>query len=218
VSCKKLVLDNVGKKFQYKWIFKGVDCQLQSGDVLSVRGNNGAGKSTLLKIISGHLTPNQGQVLYTDTNGENIDRDSIYSEISLAAPYINLLSRLNLVEILDFYQRFKPLRSGLDTEQLIKLTGLKTASHKQLRFYSSGMLQRVKLAMAICVESCILILDEPTTNLDEDGIEWYMETLKAYNDNRIIIIASNVEHDFEMCNKSLSILDYKKKDDKVKSL
>jgi len=160
VSCKKLVLDNVGKKFQYKWIFKGVDCQLQSGDVLSVRGNNGAGKSTLLKIISGHLTPNQGQVLYTDTNGENIDRDSIYSEISLAAPYINLLSRLNLVEILDFYQRFKPLRSGLDTEQL----------------------------------------------------------LKAYNDNRIIIIASNVEHDFEMCNKSLSILDYKKKDDKVKSL
>lgn len=218
MSCHKLVLDNIGKKFQYKWIFKDVDCQLQTGDVLSVRGNNGAGKSTLLKIISGHLSPNQGQVLYSNKNNEKIDRDTIYSQISFAAPYINLLSRLNLEEILDFYQRFKPLRSGLDTAQLIKLTGLKAASHKQLRFYSSGMLQRVKLAMAICAESSVLILDEPTTNLDDAGVKWYQETLKAHNDDRIIIIASNVEHDFEMCNKSLSILDYKKKENKLKAL
>jgi len=211
LSCHKLVLDDVGKKFQYKWIFKGVDIELQSRDILSVRGDNGSGKSTLLKIISGHLSPNHGQVKYSDNQHDKIDRDDIYQEITFAAPYINLLSRLELTECLDFYQKFKPLKSGLDTEQVIDMMGLKASAHKQLRFYSSGMLQRVKLAMAICAESSLLILDEPTSNLDDAGIKWYQKTLRQYSHDRIVVIASNVEHDFEMCNKSISILDYKKK-------
>jgi len=210
LSCYKLALDDVGKKFQYKWIFKGVDTQLQSSDILSVRGYNGSGKSTLLKIISGHLTPNQGKVLYLDQQQKKIHRDDIFKEITFAAPYINLLSRLELVECLDFYQRFKPLKNGLNTEKLIELMGLQSSSHKQLRFYSSGMLQRVKLAMAICAKSSLLILDEPTSNLDDAGIKWYQKILKEYSDDRIVIIASNVEHDFKMCNKSISMLDYKK--------
>ena len=211
MSCHKLVLDDIGKKFQYKWIFKGVGIQLQSKDILSVRGDNGSGKSTLLKIISGHLSSNHGQVLYSDHQQNKIGRDDIFKDITFAAPYINLLSRLELTECLDFYQKFKPLKSGLKTKKVIDLMGLQASAHKQLRFYSSGMLQRVKLAMAICAESSLLILDEPTSNLDDAGIKWYQKILQKYSDDRIIIIASNVEHDFEMCNKSLSILDYKKK-------
>lgn len=211
MSCFKLVLEDVGKKFQYKWIFKGVDIQLQSKDILSVRGDNGSGKSTLLKIISGHLSPNHGQVHYSDQGQNKIDRDDIYKEVTFAAPYINLLPRLELTECLSFYQKFKPLKSGLDTDKLIDLMGLQSSANKQLRFYSSGMLQRVKLAMAICADSSLLILDEPTSNLDDAGVRWYQKTLQEYSDDRIIIIASNVEHDFEMCNKSMSILDFKKR-------
>jgi ABC-type multidrug transport system ATPase subunit len=120
-------------------------------------------------------------------------------------------SRLNLKENIDLYLKFKSLQNGLDTAGLIDLMKLKHAAHKELRFYSSGMQQRVKLALAICSESSILLLDEPTTNLDKEGMSWYTSTLKKYSQNRLIVIASNEERDFELCNRSLSILDYKKK-------
>ncbi len=209
MSCSRIVLEEVAKKFQHKWIFKDLKCTFQKNDIVSVRGQNGAGKSTLLKIISGHLTPNQGAVSYLDHKEKQIARDDIYKEVAFAAPYISLLSRLNLSENIDFYRKFKSLQGGLDTKTLIDLMGLKSASHKELRFFSSGMLQRVKLALAMCTDSSILILDEPTSNLDEAGIVWYQETLKKYCKDRMVIIASNVEHDFTLCNRSISVLDFK---------
>lgn len=210
MSCTSIVLDDVGKKFQHKWIFKGLSTTLNKNDAVSVTGNNGAGKSTLLKMLSGFLSPNKGAIDFYDTSKKKIARDNIFKEVTFAAPYIQLLSRLNLKENIDFYLRFQSLQSGLDTDSLIDLMELKHAAHKQVRFYSSGMQQRVKLAMAICADSSILILDEPTTNLDEAGADWYQSTLEKYGHERIVIIASNAQRDFDFCNRSLSVLDYKK--------
>lgn len=211
MDCSSINLNAVAKKFQHKWIFRDINATLNRGDIISVTGNNGSGKSTLLKILSGHLSPNKGDVTYLDKGGNKIDRDDVYQELTFAAPYINLMSRLNLKENIDLYLKFKGLHDGLDSASLIELMQLKHAAHKELRFYSSGMQQRVKLALAICAVSSILLLDEPTTNLDKEGMSWYTSTLKKYSQNRLIVIASNEERDFELCNRSLSILDYKNK-------
>jgi len=216
VSCASIVLHEVSKKFQYKWIFRNINATLQKGDIVSVTGNNGSGKSTFLKILSGHLSPNKGETTYFDDSNQKIDRDSIYQHLTFAAPYINMMSRLNLKENIKFYTQFKTLQNGLDTDGLIDLMQLKHAAHKELRFYSSGMQQRVKLALAICADSSVLLLDEPTTNLDKEGMRWYTDILKQYCQNRLVVIASNEERDFELCNRSLSILDYKKKKEAVK--
>ena len=211
MDCSSINLNAVAKKFQHKWIFRDINATLNRGDIISVTGNNGSGKSTLLKILSGHLSPNKGDVTYLDKGGNKIDRDDVYQELTFAAPYINLMSRLNLKENIDLYLKFKGLHDGLDSASLIELMQLKHAAHKELRFYSSGMQQRVKLALGICAVSSILLLDEPTTNLDKEGMSWYTSTLKKYSQNRLIVIASNEERDFELCNRSLSILDYKNK-------
>ena len=211
MDCSSINLVDVAKKFQHKWIFRNINTTLNMGEIVSVTGNNGSGKSTFLKILSGHLSPNKGEVVYYDRDKKKIDRDDIYQSLTFAAPYINLMSRLNLKESINLYRRFKSLKNGLDTANLIDLMQLKHAAHKELRFYSSGMQQRVKLAMAICSDSSILLLDEPTTNLDKEGMAWYTSTLKKYSQNRLIVIASNEERDFELCNKSLSILDFKNK-------
>ncbi len=216
MSCASIVLHEVSKKFQYKWIFRNINATLQRGDIVSVTGNNGSGKSTFLKILSGHLSPNKGETTYFDDSNQKIDRDSIYQYLTFAAPYINMMSRLNLKENIKFYTQFKTLQNGLDTDGLIDLMQLKHAAHKELRFYSSGMQQRVKLALAICADSSVLLLDEPTTNLDKEGMRWYTDILKQYCQNRLVVIASNEERDFELCNRSLSILDYKKKKETVK--
>jgi ABC-type multidrug transport system ATPase subunit len=211
VDCSSINLNTVAKKFQHKWIFRDINATLNREDIISITGSNGSGKSTFLKILSGHLSPNKGEITYFDSGKNKIDRDDVYRHLTFAAPYINLMSRLNLKENIDLYLKFKSLQNGLDTAGLIDLMKLKHAAHKELRFYSSGMQQRVKLALAICSESSILLLDEPTTNLDKEGMSWYTSTLKKYSQNRLIVIASNEERDFELCNRSLSILDYKKK-------
>lgn len=211
MHCSSIHLNGVAKKFQHKWIFRDINATLNRGDVVSVTGNNGSGKSTFLKILSGHLSPNKGDVTYFDRNSKKIDRDNIYQHLTFAAPYINLMSRLNLKENIDLYLRFKSLQKGLDTDALIDLMQLKHAAHKELRFYSSGMQQRVKLGLAIATDSSILILDEPTTNLDKEGMAWYTSNLKQFSQDRLIVIASNEERDFELCNRSISILDFKKK-------
>ncbi len=209
--CSSIVLDGVSKKFQHKWIFRGINATLNQGDIISITGNNGSGKSTFLKILSGHLSPNKGETTYFDKTNNKIDRDSIYQDVTFAAPYINMMSRLNLVENIELYIRFKSLQKGLNVDALIDLMQLKHAAHKELRFYSSGMQQRVKLALAICADTSVLLLDEPTTNLDKQGMEWYTSTLQQFSQDRLIVIASNEERDFQLCNRSLSILDYKKK-------
>ena len=211
MDCSSINLNTVAKKFQHKWIFRDINATLNREDIISITGSNGSGKSTFLKILSGHLSPNKGEITYFDSGKNKIDRDDVYRHLTFAAPYINLMSRLNLKENIDLYLKFKSLQNGLDTAGLIDLMKLKHAAHKELRFYSSGMQQRVKLALAICSESSILLLDEPTTNLDKEGMSWYTSTLKKYSQNRLIVIASNEERDFELCNRSLSILDYKKK-------
>ena len=205
----QIELNNIGKRFRYEWIFKNITHPFESGKSYALLGPNGSGKSTLMKILSGHLTPSDGQISFLN-NGKKIDGDDVYQHISYSAPYIDVIEEMTFREIIAFHSKFKPLSKGLIINDLIQLLGFKNADNKEIRFFSSGMKQRLKLALSICSDSPILLLDEPTTNLDAQGVAWYQDLIQQFSDkNRLVIVASNIEHDYEFCGEKLNILDYK---------
>jgi ABC-type multidrug transport system ATPase subunit len=213
-------LNNIGKRFRYEWIFKNLSHTFENGKAYAILGPNGSGKSTLMKILSGHLTPSEGRITFHN-DGKKSDSEAIYHLISYAAPYIDLIEELSLSEIIAFHSKFIPLSKKLSgststakANALIDILGFQKAKNKEIRFFSSGMKQRLKLALAICSETPILLLDEPTTNLDAQGVEWYQNLIKDYvlsnpTPSRLIITASNIEHDYLFCDEKLDILSYK---------
>lgn len=199
----------VGKRYRYEWIFRDVDFTFEAGKKYAILGPNGSGKSTLLKVLSGHLTPSKGKVDFLFT-GKKMEVDSLYREISYAAPYIELIEEYTLTEAILFHQKFKSFLHQLSVKDLIGILGFEKSKDKPIRYFSSGMKQRLKLVLAICSDSPMLLLDEPTTNLDYQGMAWYRDLIQKYGQNRTTIIASNVEADYDFCEGQLNILDYKK--------
>ena len=201
-------LDNTGKRFRLDWIFRGLNYAFKQGERYAVLGPNGSGKSTLLKVLSGHLSPSKGTVLY-ENQGKNIEPDAVYHYVSYAAPYIELIEEFTLEEALRFHAGLKPLVPGFTPAQLYELLALPRTRAKEIRFFSSGMKQRVKLALAVCSDTPVLLLDEPATNLDMQGVEWYKKLVSEYAADRLVVIASNDPHDAAFCPTHLNILDYK---------
>ncbi len=202
-------LDNVAKRYRFEWIFQNINYEFKTGGSYAVLGPNGAGKSTLLKILSGHLSPSKGAITF-NKNGSVIEKDLIYQQVSYAAPYIDLIEELTLVEAIGFHKKFKPFLNNLQAKDLEDLLQFSKSRHKEVKYFSSGMKQRLKLVLAICSATDVLLLDEPTTNLDKQGISWYLDLINEYRKGRLLIIASNVETDFSFCENQLNIQDFKK--------
>ena len=203
-------LDTIGKRFRYEWIFRHISTTFDAGQRYAILGPNGVGKSTLMKILSGHLTPSEGKMT-VKINDKIVDADVIYQHVNYAAPYIELIEEFTLTEAIDFHIKFHPLSNSLTINDLIEILGFQKSKDKEIRYFSSGMRQRLKLALAICSDSPILLLDEPTTNLDNQGVAWYRGLMQQYTEgsNRLVIIASNAEHDYDFCDTTLNILDFK---------
>ncbi|HOY07265.1 MAG TPA: ABC transporter ATP-binding protein [Saprospiraceae bacterium] len=201
-------LQNAGKRYRLDWIFRGLEYTFDSPGRYAVLGPNGSGKSTLLKVLSGHLSPSKGRILF-EKNGKTLEPDDVYHSVSYAAPYIELIEEFTLEEALKFHARLKPMLPGITPVRLYELLSLPRARAKEIRFFSSGMKQRVKLALAICCDTPILLLDEPATNLDVQGVQWYKNLIAEFAADRLVIIASNDPHDAEFCPVHLNILDFK---------
>ncbi|NJN78711.1 MAG: ABC transporter ATP-binding protein [Saprospiraceae bacterium] len=203
-------LKQLSKRYKFEWIFRSLDYHFEAGKTYAVLGPNGSGKSTLLKVLSGYSTPSKGNVDFFD--GEKpFTSDKVYTEISYAAPYIELIEEFTLTEMLDFHQKFKPFQGDLNTQMLIEILNFSKSKHKEIKYFSSGMKQRLKLVLAICSDTRLLLLDEPTTNLDDEGVAWYQMLIEKFTVNRLVIVASNVKHDYHFCSNQLSIMDYKKR-------
>lgn len=205
-----IVLKQVGKRYRLEWIFRGIDFRFEGGQRYALLGPNGSGKSTLLKVLSGHVTPSKGELSF-QTGGKKVDAEQVYKQISYAAPYIELIEEFTLDEALDFHFSMRPLLPGLQLRELTDILALPLAKGKEIRQFSSGMKQRVKLVLALCTNTPVLLLDEPATNLDLQGIAWYKNLIEQFAAERLVIIASNDPHDAEFCPTHLNILDYKKK-------
>jgi len=197
------------KRFNKEWIFSNLNFSFVTGQQYALIGNNGSGKSTLLQIIAGYIGLTKGQVDWVDNNGQSIDSSKIYEHISIAAPYLELVEEFTALEQIAFHQQFKPIQSDLKPIDLLEKIGLSKASDKQIRNFSSGMKQRLKLALAIFDQSPILLLDEPCSNLDQEGIQTYHQLMQAYTMHKLIIVASNDAQEYQFCGQRLSLSDFK---------
>jgi ABC-type multidrug transport system ATPase subunit len=200
-------LDNIGKKFGREWIFKNINHSFSGADKIVILGGNGSGKSTLLKIISGFLSPSDGKISFS-RNNEAIDINDVYKHVSYAAPYVDVYDHYTLQELINFYQKLKPLKSiNTSFEEEFQLEGVKD---KLIKNYSSGMRQRVKLGLAILSDCPLLLLDEPTSNLDEKGKRWYATMIEKHASEKLIVVASNSQQDeYFFCQQQIEVESFK---------
>lgn len=207
----QITLSNIGKRYNYEWIFRKVNYEFTNADSYVILGSNGSGKSTLLQVIAGNLIPSEGETSYKiDTQQPEVPVENIYKHLSFASPYLELFDEFTLEESIEFQAKFKPFFQELNLETIITLTQLEKAKDKQLKHFSSGMKQRVRLALAILADTPLLLLDEPTSNLDKKAIDWYQELISNYTKNRLVIVCSNqLEHEYFFCKKQLHIEEYK---------
>lgn len=201
-------LSNVGKRFNREWIFRHLHFEFLPGRSYALTGPNGSGKSTLLQIIAGSTTFNEGSFEYYIA-GNKIEEEKIYTHISIAAPYLELVEEMTLTEFLQFHASLKNWLPGFDTQKIISIINLDAAAEKQIRYFSSGMKQRVKLAIAIFSNVPLILLDEPITNLDEEGIALYKTLLADHCKNRMLIISSNDKQEYDFCDEIIDMKAYK---------
>lgn len=205
-----ITLQNLGRRYNREWIFRHIDYTFSLGKKYAILGPNGSGKSTLLKVLSGSLTPSEGQLLYQKDTSTEIVVEEIHRELTVAAPYVELIEELTLKEMLEFHFKFKSYSAGFDLDGVVSLLQMEKSIDKEIRFFSSGMKQRVKLALACCSHSKIVLLDEPTSNLDVAGESWYLKLIEqTIQSDRILIIGSNQEKEYAFCDAHLQILSYK---------
>jgi ABC-type multidrug transport system ATPase subunit len=114
---------------------------------------------------------------------------------------------MTATEFLQFHSTFKPLM--LPVAEIIGIINLEKAATKQIRYYSSGMKQRIKLAQAIFSNTQIVLLDEPCTNLDKTGYALYHQLIQNYCSNKLVIVCSNDENEIDFCTERLNIMDWK---------
>ncbi len=204
----KINLQAAGKRFNREWIYKGVTLEFSSANAYAITGPNGSGKSTLLQAIGGMLQLSEGAIQYAISN-KQLANEEVYKQLSFCAPYLDVIEEMTLQEFLRFHNQFKPFLPSFFVEKIISETGLEAAAGKQIRYYSSGMKQRVKLAQAIFSDTAIVLLDEPCSNLDLTGIELYHSLIQRYCKDRLVIVCSNDKVEYSFCNEVISILDYK---------
>ncbi len=201
-------LTNTGKRFNREWIFRHISYTFTTGNQYAIVGPNGSGKSTLLQVIGGAISASEGKLQY-QLEQAILPPDQVYKQTAIAAPYLELIEEMTLREFLQFHHRFKPLKKGCDIRAAMAAVGLETAADKQIRFFSSGMKQRVKLAQALFSEAALLLLDEPCTNLDAEGIKLYQRLIAEYGSDRLIIVSSNDENEYSFCKEKIDLRDFK---------
>jgi len=206
----KITLQNIGRRFNRDWIFREIDYTFTSGGAYAILGPNGSGKSTLLQVLNGSLSPSAGKISYFYED-KPVEIDAVYQHLSLAAPYLELIEEFTLDEMIDFHFKFKPYKAGIDKNELIGLLAMPNSKNKMIKYFSSGMKQRLKLAIAFCSDTPMLMLDEPTSNLDTQGVDWYLSLVQQFAANRLTIICSNQEHEYSFCDARLNITDFKVK-------
>ncbi len=203
-----ILLDKVGKHYDSGWVIRNVTYTFLKGSITGIKGKNGSGKSTIRRIISSILTPNEGLVTYT-SHQQNIPLDQVPTRITLTAPSVELMEMLSVEETLQFHFKFRKMIKNESIDSILNLIWLTDSRHLLISQLSSGMKQRLKLALAFFTTTDSILLDEPTSNLDEEGIELYNHLLTNFHQHRTIIIASNEERDFDFCKTILDVNQWK---------
>ena len=202
-SSLSLKVEDLGKKFYQKWIFKHISFDLEPSAHVAIVGPNGSGKSTLLHLITGQSLPTEGRVGYWSEE-KKINREHWYRYLSWSSPAMDIYRELSLSEHLSLHFSFN--QCLLDSPmEIIKLLGLNGHQHKPLRVFSSGMLQKVKIGQTLFSRSSLLLLDEPTSFMDESNAGLVLELIQTYAQGRTLIVATNMEREIDLFDRRIQL-------------
>ena len=201
-------VSELSKRFNREWIFKKFTCTFLPGNVYAVTGPNGSGKSTLLHILWGQTPATSGTLTYS-YNNMVVDPGKIFEHVTIAAPYMDLIDEFTLWEQLNFHFKLRKIRDNMSLEKALDEMQLVHARNKYIGNFSSGMKQRVKLALAFFTDTKVIFLDEPGTNLDKSSFEWYQFQLKKLPSDSIIFIATNQPDEYPENSVIIDILRFK---------
>lgn len=205
----QISLNDIGKRYNRDWIFRKITMEFIAGEAYAILGTNGSGKSTLLQILSGKIIPTEGDVHYK-MNGKDLSVEEVFRYLAFATPYQELIEEYTVSEMLHLHQQLKPLYNGIREKEFLEVLEFKRIKDKQIRYFSSGMKQRVKLALAILSDVPLVLLDEPCSNLDQQGVAWYHELIERYRGDRLFFVCSNhQEEETAFCTGAISVNDYK---------
>lgn len=193
-------LDHVGHQFGTRRILRGITVDVASGQILTVTGPNGSGKSTLLKIVAGLLAPSEGTVTVT-VDGQDRSPTERRRFLGYVSPDLTLYRELTAAENLQFFAELRGITLTRD-DLIARLTqvGLRGRGRDLVGTYSSGMRQRLKYAFALLAQPPILLLDEPTANLDVSGMAIVEEIVAAQRSRPgggLTIVATNEPRELE---------------------
>jgi ABC-type multidrug transport system ATPase subunit len=202
-------LSGVAKKYQREWVFRNLSKQISAGSKWSIKGGNGSGKTTLLNCIAGKNPFTEGEISYF-YKGQTIPPDLIFKYLVISAPYLELPEEFSLNELLTFHFKFKNSHANMGFEEMADIMNLKPQWNKSISQFSSGMKQRLKLGLCFFSDVPLILLDEPTSNLDLNGVNWYLEMIEKYSNGRTIIVSSNEKREYGFCEDEILIEEFKK--------
>ena len=197
-----ITAEKIEKKFGNTLLFSNINFNLAKGDSFYITGPNGSGKSTLLQILAGIQKPTSGSIIYSSDNSI-IERDDYKNFFGFTGPQVNPYDMLTAAENLMFTSS-ENADENLINEYLGKF-GLYRHRNKPVKFYSSGMKQRLRLIHALIDNHEILMLDEPCSNLDTNGRDILYKILGEIKINKMIIIATNESGDINLCAKGINL-------------
>ena len=196
-------LEGLQKSFGKQRILQDVHHTFSQGSKTVILGSNGSGKSTLIKILSGALEATENPPVFTFIS-KTIEASSLGLFTGIAAPYVALNPLFTLDETLDFHHHFCPFHKNFDRNHWLEKAGLQLHRQKRISTFSSGMQQRVRLILAIANDRPLLLLDEPTSNLDSAGKVFYQELVSNFAMEKTIIVGSNYQQEeYAFCTDQL---------------
>lgn len=200
-------LTNISKSFNRRKIFDSVSFSINSSNIFAIKGDNGKGKSTILKLILGLERQDNGEINYFNNTNQKIDINDFKRNVAFVSPYLYFYNDLTLTEIVNFYFQIRDEKINTSNfEEKAKLLEIYKYRDEYLKNYSSGMYQRVRILLSILLDLNVYIFDEPTSNLDKNGIDIFFRFIDDLkNKGKTIIFASNEERELELCDTQFSL-------------
>jgi heme exporter protein A len=199
----------LNKSFGRRLIFNDLEFKFNKAGVYGVSGPNGSGKSTLVKIIAGIIAPSKGKIIHNLDN-KLIAEEQLHNYIGFVSPYLVLYEEFSTYENLNLFAEIRGIKFNKErVDYLLNKFLLFNRKEDLLKTYSSGMKQRVKFIFALMHSPNLLILDEPTSNLDDEGKNSVYELVKEEGEKNIVLIASNEKSDIELCGDIVYLEKYK---------
>ena len=199
-------INDISKLYGEQRAVDHVSFSVNQGEIVGLLGPTGAGKSTLMKILTCFIPPSEGEA--------SICGHSIYDDTLAVRRCIGYLPEHNPLYLEMFVREYLRFAAGLSgvknvgqrADEMIELTGLQPEANKRIGQLSKGYRQRVGLAQALIHDPQVLILDEPTTGLDPNQLEFIRNVIRNSGKNKAVLLSTHIMQEVEaMCSRAVII-------------